>query len=71
MTCYRQRAGTVVAMAANMACALSVLVQPYMPDVSVVIQTQLNAPSRCNVITAGLVPYLLAGHKIGQVSRPG
>jgi len=63
----RKRAGTVVAMAANMACTLSALVQPYMPNISDVIQQQLLAPPDCNVINAGLVQYLPAGHKIGQV----
>ena len=67
MCCYRQRAGTVVAMAANMACALSVLVQPYMPHICDVIQAQLKAPAYCNVISAGLVQYLPAGHRIGKV----
>ena len=63
----RRRAGTVVALAANMACALSVLLQPYMPHVSDVIQQQLQAPARINIISGGLTQFLPAGHRIGKV----
>ena len=66
---FRKRAGTVVGLAANMACLLSVLVQPYMPLTSDTIQQQLQAPSSCNIIAEGFVPYLPAGHKIGKVIK--
>ena len=40
----KARAGTVVGLSVNMACLLSVLIQPYMPALSAEIQTQLAAP---------------------------
>jgi len=64
---FRARAGTIVGLAANIACLLSVLVQPYMPEVSKTIQTQLNAPPSCNIIHHEFVPQLLPGHRIGKV----
>ncbi|KAK2171758.1 hypothetical protein NP493_1029g04013 [Ridgeia piscesae] len=63
----RARAGTVTGLAANIACLLSVMVQPYMPQVSATIQSQLNAPPECNVLTNSFLCYLPAGHHIGQV----
>ncbi len=57
----------MVGVAANIACLLSVLVQPYMPEVSKTIQGQLNAPQECNVIAESFVSFLPTGHKIGQV----
>ncbi|KAL4234118.1 hypothetical protein ACF0H5_005771 [Mactra antiquata] len=62
------RAGTVVSLAANLACLLSVLLQPYMPQVSATIQGQLNAPPTCNVIYQDFVCHLVPGHKIGKPS---
>ena len=56
-------------MAANMACVLSVLLHPYMPHTSDVIQQQLQAPAACNVVSEGLVAFLPAGHKIGKVTQ--
>ena len=67
--CGRARAGCVVGLAANIACLLSVLLQPYMPAVSRTIQEQLCAPEYCNVLTSGEVYcYLPQGHTIGTVS---
>ncbi|XP_066291489.1 methionine--tRNA ligase, cytoplasmic-like [Branchiostoma lanceolatum] len=62
----RARAGTVVGLCANMACALSVLLHPYMPDISTQIQDQLAAPADMNVVVDRLVCNLGPGHKIGQ-----
>ena len=45
------RAGTVVGLAANIACLLSVMIQPYMPETSKTVQDQLQAPSTCNILT--------------------
>ncbi|XP_013384289.1 methionine--tRNA ligase, cytoplasmic [Lingula anatina] len=61
----KSRAGTVVSLSANIACLLSVLLQPYMPQVSATIQMQVNAPKECNVITEKFVCLLKPGHKIG------
>ncbi len=64
---FRSRAGTVVGIASNIACLLSVMVQPYMPEVSETIQAQLKAPTQCNVVTDTFVCQLPTGHIIGLV----
>ncbi|XP_069042552.1 methionine--tRNA ligase, cytoplasmic isoform X2 [Lepisosteus oculatus] len=64
----RQRAGTVTGVAVNLACLLSVMLQPYMPTVSATIQAQLRAPAACNVLPGDFVCALPAGHRIGTVS---
>ncbi|KAG2468005.1 SYMC protein, partial [Polypterus senegalus] len=64
----RSRAATVTGVAINMACLLSVMLQPYMPTVSATIQEQLQAPPLCNVLTEEFVCVLPAGHKIGTIS---
>ncbi|XP_043939547.1 methionine--tRNA ligase, cytoplasmic [Protopterus annectens] len=61
-------AGTVTGVAVNIACLLSVMLQPYMPTVSATIQAQLQAPSECNILTDDFVCVLPAGHKIGLVN---
>lgn len=63
----RSRAGTVVSLAANIANLLSVLLQPYMPQTSHIIQSQLNTPAESNVIHNEFVCNLPPGHKIGKV----
>ena len=65
----RKQAGTVVSLAANIACLLSVLLKPYMPEISETIQSQLNAPSKCNVVYKDFVCHLPPGHIIGTVSK--
>lgn len=62
----KKRASTVVAIAANISCLLSVLLQPYMPHISKVMQEQMNSPKSVNVITQQAVTLLPAGHKIGK-----
>ncbi|XP_059151234.1 methionine--tRNA ligase, cytoplasmic-like [Physella acuta] len=64
----KKRAGTVVSVCANVSCLLSVLIQPYMPATSAVIQQQLQAPASVNCITGEFVAMLQPGHKIGQPS---
>ena len=39
---FRARAGSVLGLAANVVCVLSVMIQPYMPKVSQQIQDQLQ-----------------------------
>uniref|UniRef100_A0A3P8SI51 Methionine--tRNA ligase, cytoplasmic n=1 Tax=Amphiprion percula TaxID=161767 RepID=A0A3P8SI51_AMPPE len=68
----RQRAGTVTGVSVNIACLLSVMLMPYMPEVSQTIRNQLNAPQSC-VSTmlqdnGTFVCSLCAGHRIGTVS---
>ncbi|XP_060077335.1 methionine--tRNA ligase, cytoplasmic-like [Ylistrum balloti] len=64
----KKRAGSVVSLAGNISCLLSVLLQPYMPAVSDTIQQQLKCPKEANVIHPEFVCHLLPGHKIGQPS---
>ncbi|XP_064643497.1 methionine--tRNA ligase, cytoplasmic-like isoform X2 [Lineus longissimus] len=62
------RAGTIIGLGVNISCLLSTLLSPYMPEVSQMIRTQLNAPDTAMVITEELVPFLEKGHKIGKPS---
>ena len=62
----RRRAGTVIALSANITCLLSVMLQPFMPQTSDAIQRQLNAPASVNVLTDTFVCMLPAGHRIGE-----
>ncbi|XP_072021242.1 methionine--tRNA ligase, cytoplasmic-like isoform X2 [Amphiura filiformis] len=65
----KTRAGTVIGVCVNISCLLSVMLQPYMPQTSKIIQQQLNADEDCNVLTEGsFVCYLKTGHKIGKPS---
>jgi methionyl-tRNA synthetase len=64
----RALAGSLMGLCANVACLLSVMIQPYMPSVSATIQSQLNAPDDCNVLTNEFVCFLPAGHQMGVPS---
>ncbi|XP_069735090.1 methionine--tRNA ligase, cytoplasmic isoform X1 [Phaenicophaeus curvirostris] len=64
----RQRAGTVTGVAVNMASLLAVMVQPYMPSVSLDIQRQLRIPPECCVLSHNFTCTLPAGHRVGTVS---
>ncbi|XP_041371922.1 methionine--tRNA ligase, cytoplasmic-like [Gigantopelta aegis] len=64
----RARAGSVVSLSGNISQLLSVLLQPYMPDTSAMIQTQLNSPTDCNVIHDKFICVLKPGHSIGKPS---
>ncbi|ELU11987.1 hypothetical protein CAPTEDRAFT_6394 [Capitella teleta] len=62
----RARAGSVIGLAANVACLLSVLLLPFMPNTSRIIQDQLKAPDACNVLLSDDVScFLPEGHQIG------
>jgi len=62
----KERAGTVVGVSVNLACLLSVLIQPYMPTLSENLQKQLAAPSSINFIPAAFSILLPPGHRIGD-----
>ncbi|XP_073432923.1 methionine--tRNA ligase, cytoplasmic isoform X2 [Dendrobates tinctorius] len=62
------RAGTVTGLAVNMAALLSVMLQPYMPSISAVIQEQLLMPQEASVLTRDFHCILPQGHRIGAVS---
>lgn len=52
----------------NVACLLSVMLQPYMPGTSKILQDQLNAPSSVNVLSGEFVCLLKPSHVIGKPS---
>lgn len=60
------RAGSIIGLAANISCLLSIMLQPFMPETSAIIQDQLQAPAECYVLTEDFVLYLTKGHKIGS-----
>jgi len=64
----KSRAGTVVGLSVNLACLLSVLVQPYLPTLSSKLQEQLAAPEEVNVIPEQFHMMLPSGHMIGVPS---
>ncbi|KAG7478203.1 hypothetical protein MATL_G00078100 [Megalops atlanticus] len=68
----RQRAGTVTAVAVNVACLLAAMLEPYMPTVSATIRDQLRAPpSSASTMLHGAGSFICtlpAGHRIGTVS---
>jgi len=65
----KERAGTVVGLSVNIACLLSILIQPYMPDLAKKLQVQLAAPeSVTSVIPECLHCFLPPGHTIGVPS---
>ena len=62
----KSRAGTVVGLSVNLACLLSVLVQPYLPTLSNKLQDQLAAPKEVNVIPEQfhlMLPTGSTGHR--------
>lgn len=64
---HRQRAGTVTGVAVNVASALAVMLQPYMPSVSVAIQGQLRIPPERFILSHDFTCTLPAGHRVGTV----
>lgn len=63
------RAATVTTVAANLSCLLSILLSPFMPNTSKMIQQQLNAPAHVNILPdeSGFACMILPGH---QISTP-
>lgn len=68
---HRQRAGTVTGVAVNMASMLAVMLQPYMPSVSLAIQGQLCIPPDCFVLSHNFTCTLPPGHRVGTVGGGG
>lgn len=54
-------------VAVNMASLLAVMVQPYMPSVSLAIQGQLCIPPECFVLSHIFTCTLPPGHRVGTV----
>merc|ERR1712203_111975 len=65
----KARAGTVVGLSVNMAALLSVLIQPYMPNMAANLEGQLAVPKgRLSRLPTALHCILPAGHTIGTPS---
>merc|ERR1719153_337349 len=65
----KARAGTVVGLSVNMAALLSVLIQPYMPNMAANLESQLAVPKgRLTRLPRVLHCILPAGHTIGTPS---
>lgn len=64
----RPRAGTVIGLAANISALVSILLAPFMPEVSETMQKQMNI--QCNQLPDSdrFVCILSKGHQIGKVS---
>lgn len=64
----KSRAGTVIGLAVNLSALLSILIQPYMPDISAQLQDQINVSKNAYAIPDFFVPMLMPGHKTGTPS---
>ena len=70
ITVLRIRAGTVTSVGVNLACLLSVLLEPYMPTTANIIWEQMNAPKAVTKsLTLKFTEMLPAGHKLNTVSN--
>lgn len=63
----QKRGKTVIGLSCNLACLLSVLLHPYMPETSDVIRQQLNSPPEVNVVEDQFTLLLKPGHQLGKV----
>ena len=62
----KMRAGTVIGLCANIICQLSVMLLPYMPNLSGKLQEQLGVTSDVNHLIPEFTCRLTAGHRIGK-----
>ncbi|TRY62688.1 hypothetical protein TCAL_12964 [Tigriopus californicus] len=63
----RARAGTVVSLSVNTACLLSILIEPFIPDIAGTLKKQLNfAPGSAPVLDVHFLCLLKPGHVIGD-----
>lgn len=62
----KKRAGTVIGLCANIICQLSVMLLPYMPNLSGKLQEQLGVTSDVNHLIPEFTCRLPAGHRIGK-----
>ena len=62
----KMRAGTVIGLCANIICQLSVMLLPYMPNLSGKLQEQLGVTSDVNHLIPEFTCRLPAGHRIGK-----
>ncbi|XP_066603626.1 methionine--tRNA ligase, cytoplasmic [Prorops nasuta] len=65
----KMRAGTIIGVCCNLACLLSALLGPFMPNVSRELRDQLGMDNRnYGFIPDSIINILKAGHKIGKPS---
>ncbi|KAG8257711.1 hypothetical protein J6590_042821 [Homalodisca vitripennis] len=64
------RARTCVGVSSNIACLLTVLLKPYMPQTAEVMAAQINAPKDMFVLSDHVYQILAPGHRIGKVCEP-
>lgn len=69
--CCRVRAKTCVGVSCNIACLLTVLLKPYMPQTAETMASQINAPSDSFLLTENVYQTLPSGHQIGKVGLLG
>jgi methionyl-tRNA synthetase len=62
----KMRAGTVIGLCANIICQLSVMLLPFMPNLSGKLQEQLGVTSDVNHLIPEFTCRLPAGHRIGK-----
>lgn len=62
----KKRGATVIALAANIAALVSIILEPYMPDTSKKIKSYLNDPSVLNSLPSAFSCFLPAGHAIQE-----
>lgn len=68
--CCRVRARTCVGVSCNIACLLTVLLKPYMPQTADTMASQINVSSDLFLLTENVYQTLPSGHKIGKVRLP-
>ncbi|XP_068202597.1 methionine--tRNA ligase, cytoplasmic-like [Palaemon carinicauda] len=64
----KRRGGTVIAVAANIAALVSIILEPYMPDTSKKMKSYLNNPLVLNRLPSAFSCFLPAGHVIQEPS---
>lgn len=66
---FRKNAGTVIGICSNIACLLSSLLGPFMPNTSRQLRTQLGLEASSYGYVPDVVSIMLpAGHKLGKPS---
>lgn len=56
----------MIGFAVNVSSLISLLIKPYMPDVSKEIQSQINLPNESGVLPDNFIPMVPCNHRIGE-----
>lgn len=59
----------MIGISCNVSCLLSIIMEPYMPDIASQMRKQMNAPNDIIVLSNEVNVLLPEGHKIGKVIR--